>query len=183
LEGMMVVTYKNELAAQANMQTLRKLDRDWIVDIHDAVAVARDADGKLRLRDSYKPSSKAGAGWGVLIGMILGGLALAPLTGGLSTAAAAGAVGAGTAGGATLGGTGAATMASWDKQADGLSEEFVSEVSGTIKHGQSAIFAMVETRDLDAMAAYFRGTSGNIIRATLSPYEQERAQQILTGSQ
>ena len=40
----MVVTYKNELAAQANMQTLRKLDRDWIVDIHDAVAVARDAE-------------------------------------------------------------------------------------------------------------------------------------------
>ena len=71
----------------------------------------------------------------------------------------------------------------WDKQADGLSEEFVSEVSETIKHGQSAIFAMVETRDPDAMAAYFRGTGGNIIRTTLSPYEQERAQQILTGSQ
>ena len=65
---------------------------------------------------------------------------------------------------------------SWDKQADGLSEEFVSEVSETIKHGQSAIFAMVETRDPDAMAAYFRGTGGNIIRTTLSPYEQERAQ-------
>jgi uncharacterized membrane protein len=183
MEGMIVVAYKNEFAAQVNMQTLRKLNRDWIVDIHDAVAVARDADGKLHIQDSYKPTSKAGAGWGVLLGTILGGLALAPLTGGLSTAAAAGVVAAGAAGGATFGGIGGADMASWDKLADGLSEEFVSEVSDTIKRGQSAIFALVETRDPDAMAAYFRGTGGKIIRTTLSLYEQERAQQILTGSQ
>lgn len=179
---MIVVVYKNEYAAYENMKTLRMLDRDWIVDIQDAVAVARDADGKLHIQDSYKPTSQAGAGWGVLLGTILGGLALAPLTGGLSTAAAAGALAAGAAGGATLGGIGGAAMASWDKFADGLSEDFVTEVSDMIKRGQSAIFALVATRVPDQVAAYFRGTGGDIIRTNLSPYEQERAQQILAGN-
>lgn len=181
MEGMIVVTYKNELAAQANMQTLRKLDRDWIVDIHDAVAVARDADGKLHVQDSYKPTTTAGAGWGALLGTILGGLTLVPFTGGITGAAAG--VAASALGGATIGAFVGGGVAEEQKDHHGISEEFVSEVSKRIKHGQSAIFAMVETLDPEAMAAYFRGTGGNIIRTTLSPYEQERAQQILTGSQ
>jgi uncharacterized membrane protein len=175
------VRYKNEYAAQENVQTLRKLDRDWIVDIHDAVAVARDADGKLHIQDSFQPTSKTGAGWGVLIGTILGGLALAPLTGGLSAAAAAGTVAAGAVGGAAVGGIGGSAIASWDKQSVGLSEDFVSEVSDTIKPGQSAIFALVGSSNPDRVLAYFRGTGGKIIQTNLSPYEQERVQQILSG--
>jgi len=182
MEDLIVVTYKNEYAAQENMQKLRNLDEDWVVDIHDAVAVARDADGKLHIQDSYKPTTGEGAGWGVLLGTVLGGLALAPFTGGLSTAAAAGAVAAGAAGGATLGGLTGGAVADTDKADYGLSDDFVSEVSDTIKRGQSALFALVESHDPERVAEYFRGTGGKIIRTNLSPYEQERVQQILAGN-
>ena len=89
----MVVTYKNELAAQANMQTPRKLDRDWIVDIHDAVAVARDEESCASRTATNQAARQARLG--CVDRYDLGGLALAPLTGGLSTAASAGAVAAG----------------------------------------------------------------------------------------
>ena len=91
MEDLIVVTYRNQYSAVDNIRTLRKLDDDWVVDIHDAVAVARDSYGKLYIQDSYKATSQSGARWGVLLGMLLGGLALAPFTGGLSTTAAAGA--------------------------------------------------------------------------------------------
>src|SRR5688500_13391471 len=102
MEDLIVVTYRNQYSAVDNIRTLRKLDDDWVVDIHDAVAVARDSYGKLYIQDSYKATSQSGARWGVLLGMLLGGLALAPFTGGLSTTAAAGAIGAGAVGGAAV---------------------------------------------------------------------------------
>jgi len=182
MEDLIVVTYENGYEAETNMNTLRDLSTyDWMVNIHDAVAVTRDADGKLRVQDSYKATPKAGAGWGVLLGTILGGLALAPFTGGLSTAVAAGTIAAGAVAGATLGGTAGAEVASMEKEQHGLSEEFVSEVSETLIHGQSAIFALVESHDPKRVADYFRGTGGKIIHTNLSPSEQERIQQILSS--
>jgi uncharacterized membrane protein len=117
----------------------------------------------------------------VLLGTILGGLVLAPFTGGLSTAAA-GTVAAGAVGGAALGGIAGAQAASKQKHDFGLPEEFVLEVSETVKPGKSAIFMVVEVDDREYVAEYFRGTGGTIIRTTLTPSEQERVQQILSGS-
>jgi uncharacterized membrane protein len=178
---LIVVAYENEHGAYENMNMLRKFDRDWVVDIHDAVAVAKDSYGKLHIQDSYKATPRAGASWGVLLGTILGGLALAPLTGGLSAAAAGGAVAAGAAGGAAIGGVTGAAMASWDKQAVGLSEEFVSTVSATLGPRDSAVFALIETNDPELAVEFFRGTGGKIIRTNLTASEHERVQRILSG--
>ena len=181
MEHLSVVTYNDQYSAVDNMDTLRKLDVNWVVDIRDAVAVARDTDGKLHIQDSYKPTTEAAAGWGVLLGTILGGLALAPFTGGLSTTAAAGAVAAGAAGGATLGGLTGATVALDEKVDYGISEDFVWGVSTAITRGHSALFALVAGRDPEQVAEYFRGTGGEILQTSLSPSEQVRVQQILSG--
>jgi uncharacterized membrane protein len=170
---LIVVAYENEYSAYENLNLLRKFDRDWVVEIHDAVAVAKDSGGKLHIQDSYKATPRAGASWGVLLGTILGGLALVPLTGGLSAAAASGAVAAGATG---------AAMASWNKQAVGLSDEFVSTVSATLGPGDSAVFALIETNDPELAVEFFRGTGGEIIRTNLTASEQERVQKILSGN-
>lgn len=183
MEELFVVSYPNQYSAVENMRILRGLDFDWVVYIHDAVAVARGANGKLRIEDSYKATMSEGAGWGILLGAILGGLAFAPFTGGLSAAAAASTVAAGAAGGATLGGLTGAVAASDEKEIYGVSEEFVAQVSATIKPGQSALFALVESHDPERVARYFQGTGGTIIRTSLSPYEQAHYQRILAEGQ
>lgn len=180
MQDLIVVTYPNEYGALENMRILRELDYDWVVYLHDAVAVARGANGKLYLQDSFKPTTDEGAGWGILLGTILGGLAFAPFTGGLSAAAAAGTVAAGAAGGAALGGLTGAAIASDEKETYGVSEDFVARVSETIKPGQSALFALIENYEPDAAVAYFTDTGGVIIRTTLSPYEAAYYQQILS---
>jgi uncharacterized membrane protein len=181
VEDLIVVVYDNEYKAQETINTLRSLNDNWIVDLHDAVAVSRDMNGKLNVQDSYQMTSKEGAGWGILWGTLIGGLVFAPFTGGLSAATAADMVAAGAVGGAVLGGaTGAATAAE-DKDDFGLSEDFVDQVSESIKPGNSAIFALAETNDPEQVANFFRGTGGKVIRTNLTPEQQNRVQQVLAG--
>ena len=85
MEDLIVVTYNNQYSAVENMQALRGLDFDWVVDVRDAVAVTRDSYGKLHIQDSYKPTTGEGVGWGVLLGTMLGGHVSA-FTAGMSTA-------------------------------------------------------------------------------------------------
>jgi uncharacterized membrane protein len=181
VEDLIVVVYDNENSAQDTINTLRSLNDNWIVDLHDAVAVSRGVNGKLNVQDSYQMTSKEGAGWGILWGTIIGGLVFAPFTGGLSAATAAGVVAAGAVSGAVLGGATGAATASLDKDDFGLSEDFVNQVSESIQPGNSAIFALAETNEPDTVANFFRGTGGKIIRTNLSPEQEHRVQQVLGG--
>jgi uncharacterized membrane protein len=186
MKDLIVVTYDNHYSAQEALNELRRLNYRWLAVIADAVAVARDAKGDLHVQDSYELTSKASAGFGVVWGMILGSVVLAPLTGGLSTAAAVGLAAAGAAGGAALGSLAGASVAHAYKADFGLPEEFVSKVSVQIRPGGSAIFALLQSPDPDPgpeyLARYFRDTGGKIIRTTLTPRQRERVQQILNGA-
>ena len=181
MKDLIVVAYGNSFSAQATLDGLRSLENDWLVEINDAVAVTRGYDGKLTVQDSYQMTSKQGAGWGVLLGTLLGGLIAAPFTAGASAAVAAGAVAAGVVGGATLGGVVGAADAETTKEDLGLPEDFVDEVSAALTPGDSAIFAVVESYDPKPIAEYFRGTGGKIIRTTLAPWQQDRVQAILSA--
>jgi uncharacterized membrane protein len=182
MEDLIVVTYGNEYRAQETINTLRSLNDNWIVNLYDAVAVTRDTNGKLNVQDSYQMTRGEGAGWGILWGTLIGGLIFAPFTGGLSVAAAAGTVAAGAATGAALGGLTGAATADLDKDDFGLSEDFVYQVSQQIKPGNSAIFALADSRDPDQVANFFRGTGGTILRTSLTPAQESRVQQVLAGA-
>ncbi len=145
MEDLIVVAYDDEYKAQETMNVLRSLNDNWIVDLHDAIAVERNVNGKFNVLDSYQMTTGEGAGWGVLWGTVIGGLLFAPFTGGMSATAAAGTIAAGAMGGGALGGLTGAATASFDKDEFGLSEDFVYQVSQNIKPGSSAIFALVES--------------------------------------
>src|SRR5262245_50215166 len=62
-----------------------------------------------------------------------------------------------------------------------VSDEFVSNVGGMIRPGESAIFALIRTVSPELAAERFRGYGGRIIGATLSPVQAERIQRTLQG--
>lgn len=181
MEEMLVVAYDNEYKAQDTMNVLRSLNDNWIVSLYDAVAVTRGVNGNLTVQDSYQMTGKEGAGWGILWGTLIGGLLFAPFTGGLSAAAAASTVAAGALSGATFGGLTGAAGAILDKEDFGLSEQFVDQVSESIKPGNSAIFALVDNRNPEQVANFFRGTGGTVLRTSLTPAQQDRVEQVLAG--
>jgi len=180
---LIVVGFKNQMyRASEVLNELLAMNDDWVVDLHDAVAVYRDYNGKLRVDQSYQMTTGQGAAWGGLWGLLIGATLAIPFTGGASAAAAAGAIAAGAAGGTALGaGLGAADAESW-KDEFGIPEDFVQQVSVLIQPGDSAIYAILRVGDPDVVADKFRGYGGTILRTTLSRDQQAKVEKVLSKS-
>ena len=103
---------KDMYRASDVLNHLQAMDDDWVIDLHDAVAVYRDYNGKLRVDQSYQMTTSEGAGWGGLWGSLIGLTLAIPFTGGATAPAAALATGA-TAGGAIGAGAGAMVASRW----------------------------------------------------------------------
>jgi hypothetical protein len=87
---LIVVGFKKDMyRASEVLNDLTELNDDWVVDLHDAVAVYRDYSGKLRVDQSYQMTTGEGAGWGALWGLMIGSILAIPFTAGVSAAAAA----------------------------------------------------------------------------------------------
>ena len=179
---LIVVGFKNQMyRASEVLNELLAMNNDWVVDLHDAVAVYRDYNGKLRVDQSYQLTTGQGAALGGLWGMLIGATLAIPFTGGASAAAAAGAIAAGAAGGTALGaGFGALDAESW-KDEFGIPEDFVQEVSVLIQPGDSAIYAILRVGNPDIVADHFKGYGGTILRTTLSPEQEARVEKVLNN--
>ena len=119
---LIVVGFKKDMyRASEVLNKLQQMNDDWEVDLHDAVAVYRDYNGKLRVDQSYQATAGEGAGWGAAFwGSLIGATLAIPFTGGASAAAAAGALAAGALGGGALGAGAGAIDASWWKDEFGI---------------------------------------------------------------
>jgi uncharacterized membrane protein len=180
---LIVVGFKNQMyRASEVLNELLSMNDDWVLDLHDAVAVYRDFNGKLRVDQSYQMTTGQGAALGGLWGLLIGATLAIPFTGGASAAAAAGAIAAGAAGGTALGaGFGAMDAESW-KDEFGIPEDFVQQVSVLIQPGDSAIYAILRVGNPDIVADQFRGYGGTILRTTLSADQQAKVEKVLSKS-
>jgi len=177
---LIVVGFQKDMyRASQVLNTLQDMNDDWVVDLHDAVAVYRDYQGKLRVDQSYQMTTGEGAAWGGLFGGLIGALIAAPFTAGASAAAAGAALAAGSLGGVALGATAGAVDADSWKEDFGISDDFVQRVGTMVQPGDSAIFALLRTIDPDLVAAQFRGYGGTILRTTLTNDQRERVEKTL----
>ena len=157
---LIVVGFKKDMyRASEVLNQLQDMDDDWVVDLHDAVAVYRDYNGKLRVDQSYQMTTGEGAGWGGLWGSLIGLTLAIPFTGG-ATAPAAAVLAAGAAAGGALGAGAGAIDASWWKDEFGIPDDFVKQVGALIQPGDSAIYALLRTANPDIVADQFRGYGG-----------------------
>jgi uncharacterized membrane protein len=150
------------------LDRLRELDFRWVIDLESAIAMFRDLDGRLHVRQDPELTTGEGVGLGSLIGSLIGAILAVPFTGGASAAAAAAlATGAlsGTAAGATFG----AVEAKWWKDDFGVDGVFIKDIAAMIQPGDSAIFAMLSAEDPDAVAQQFEEYGGTVLRSSLTP--------------
>jgi uncharacterized membrane protein len=182
---LVVVGFKKDIyRASEVLNKLSSMDDDWVVDLQDAVAVYRDDSGKLRMDQSYEMTKGEGAAWGALagslIGLALGAIAI-PFTAGASAAVAGGALAAGALGGGAVGAASGAINAAWWKDNFGISDDFIKEISGMVRLGDSAIVALLRTVDPDYVAEQFRDYGGTVLRSTLTQEQSEKLQAVLDG--
>ena len=183
MSELIVVGFKKDMyRASEVLNDLLRLNDDWVVDLHDAVAVYRDYEGKLRVDQSYQMTTGEGAGWGALWGLMIGSILAIPFTAGASAAAAGAAVATGAISGTAIGaGLGAVDASSW-KDSFGIPEDFVQQVGALVQPGDSAIFAILRVGNPDVVADQFRGYGGTILHTTLSKDQQAKVEKVLSAS-
>ena len=177
---LIVVGFKKDMyRASQVLNKLREMNDDWEVDLHDAVAVYRDYNSKLRVDQSYQATTGEGAGWGALWGSLIGATLAIPFTAGASAAVAAGALATGALAGGAFGAGAGALDASWWKDEFGIPDDFVTTVSSMIQPGDSAVYALLRTVKADVVADQFRGYGGTVLSTTLNRDQEAKIEKVL----
>jgi uncharacterized membrane protein len=166
---LVVVGFDNIHEADRALNELARLRQEYLIDLEDAVVAIRDPDGKLHLKQSVNlvgAGAASGGLWGAMWGSLVGLLFLNPLLG----MAAGAALGAGS--GALSG-----------KLADyGINDDFIRSIGQTIQPNTSALFVLVRKvqpeKVLSEISSHFRG---RVIRSSLSPEQESRLQDALSG--
>ena len=90
MSGLLVVTFRGEGDAFQALDTVRRLDKNSGIAVHDFAVVEKDADGKLIHRKETDQTTKAGIVGGGALGLMIGlvffpvlGLAIGATLGGL----------------------------------------------------------------------------------------------------
>src|SRR5215471_6409814 len=155
-----VIGYDDQFKAEEVRLTLIKMQKDYLIDLEDAVVAVKDEKGKVRLHQAVNVTAAGAVGggfWGALIGLIF----LNPLLG-AAVGATAGAV------------SGALTDV-------GINDKFMKDLAGTMKPGSSSLFVLVKKVTPDRVLDELKGTGGTVLRTSLSHEDEAKLQAALTA--
>jgi uncharacterized membrane protein len=161
MSTLVVIGYDDEFKAQEVRLKLRKLQKDYLIDLEDAVVAVKDAKGKIKLHQAINLTAAGAIGggfWGSLIGLIF----LNPLLG--------------AAVGATAGAVSGAL-------ADvGIDDKFMKELASNMNPGSSALFVLVRKATPDKVLAELEGSGGKVLKTSLSHDDEAKLQAALSAA-
>lgn len=156
-----VIGYDNEFKAEEVRLTLRKLQKEYLIDLEDAVVAVKDAQGNVKLHQAVNLTAAGAVGggfWGSLIGLIF----LNPLLG-----AAIGAVAGATSGALTD---------------VGINDNFMKDLAAAMTPGSSALFVLVRKATPDKVLAELQGSGGKVLKTSLSHDDEAKLQAALSAA-
>jgi len=160
MSTLVAVVFDDEHTAFQMRAELARMQKEYLIELEDAVVVTRDVNGKTKLDQAVNLTSAGAIGggfWGLLIGMIF----LNPLLGA--------AIGAGA--GALSG-----------KLTDiGLDDKMLKEVAQSFKPGTSGLFVIVRKATVDKVLSglqQFAG-KGKVFQTSLSKDEEASLREAL----
>ncbi len=160
MSDLIVVGYDDPHKAEEIRFKLLKMQKEYLIDLEDAVVAIKKEDGKIKLNQAVnltKAGAVSGGFWGLLIGTIF----LSPLLG-VAVGAGAGAI------------SGALSDV-------GINDDFMKELATHLKPGASALFVLVRKATPDKVLDELKGIGGKIIKTSLTHEDEEKLQQALDG--
>jgi uncharacterized membrane protein len=159
---LVVISFPTEAKAEEVRQKLLAMQKDYLIELGDAVIAVKDAKGGIKLNQLLNTTAAAavsGTFWGSLIGLIF----LMPLVG-AAIGAASGAI------------TGALTDL-------GINDRWMKEVAAAIQPGTAALFLLIRRVTADKVLEGLRGEGGTVMRTSLDHTKEEALQAALAGVQ
>jgi uncharacterized membrane protein len=161
MSNLVVIGYDDPFKAEEVRLKLRKMQKDYLIDLEDAVVAVKNEKGKIKLHQSVNLTAAGAVGggfWGALIGLIF----LYPLLG-AAVGAAAGAV------------SGALSDV-------GINDKFMKELAATMTPGSSALFVLVRKATVDKVLEEIKGSGGKILKTSLSHDREEKLQAAISAA-
>ncbi len=161
MADLIVIEYDDMHQAEEVRLRLQKMQKDYLIDLADAVVAVKDEEGKVKLHQIHNLTASgaiSGGFWGTLIGLIF----LNPLLG-MAAGAAAGAVG------------GALTDV-------GIKDNFMKEMASGFNNGTSALFVLVRKVTADKVLAELEGTGGKVLHTSLTHEQEDKLQAAISAA-
>lgn len=165
---LVAISFDNTQEADRVLTDLRRLEKEYLIDLEDAVVAIRQPDGKVQLKQSVSmvrmgaaSGGLTGALWGTLVGLLflnpLAGFAIGGLAG---------------AGGGALSGT----LIDY-----GIDDNFIRSLAESLPEGSSAVFVLVRKAQPEkVLAELSKFPGGKVLRTSLSPEQEARLQEALS---
>lgn len=162
MADLLVVSFPTEAQAEEVRSRLLGMQREYLIELGDAVVAVKRPDGSVKLNQVFNPTA-AGAASGALWGTLIGLLFLAPLVG-TAIGAASGALGG--------------------KLTDvGINDAFMKDVAKELDSGHAALFLLIRKVTGDKVLAEFQGIGGTVLRSSFDETKEARLREALAAMQ
>ena len=152
------IEYDDPHKAEEVRLALVKLQKEYLIDLEDAVVAVKDEDGKVKLHQAFNLTATGavtGGFWGTLIGLLF----FSPLLG-AAVGATAGAV------------SGALSDV-------GIDDNFMKSLAAGLKNNTSVLFVLIRKATPDKVLAEVKQYGGTVLRTSLSHEDEAKLQSVL----
>jgi len=161
VSDLVVIEFPSEAKAEEVRQKLLDMQKDYLIELSDAVIAFRQPNGQVKLNQMFHPAA-AGAVTGTLWGTLIGLIFLMPLLG-AAVGAASGAVG------------GALVDV-------GINDRFMKDVGASIQAGNAALFLLIRKVTADKVLADLKGIGGKVLRTSLDQTKEDALRAALAAA-
>jgi uncharacterized membrane protein len=162
MADLVVIAFPTEAKAEEVRQKLLAMQKDYLIELGDAVIAVKDDRGNIKLNQLLHTTATgavSGTFWGTLIGLIF----LMPLAG-AAIGAASGAI------------SGALTDV-------GINDRWMKQTSAAIQPGTAALFLLIRKVTADKVLEGLRGEGGTVLRTSLDHTKEAALQAALAAVQ
>lgn len=161
MSTLVVIDYESEVKAEEVRLALLKMQKEYLIDIADAVVVVREENGKIKLRQMHNLVAAGAVGggfWGTLVGVLF----LNPFFG-MAVGAAAGAI------------SGALSDV-------GIDDKFMKRLAETVKPGSAALCVLIRSMTADRVVEEIKPFGGTLIKTNLSSEDETKLREALEAA-
>ena len=162
MSDLVVIAFPTEAKAEEVRQKLLAMQKEYLVELGDAVVAVKDAHGHIKLNQMINTTAAgavSGTFWGTLIGLIF----LMPLVGAAIGAASG-----------TLGGY---------LTDIGIDDKWMKETAAAIQPGTAALFVLIRKVTADKVLEGLKGEGGTVLKTSLDHTKEAALQAALAGAQ
>jgi uncharacterized membrane protein len=158
MSDLVFIAFPSEQKAEEVRERILALQKEYLIDVGDAVVAVKDAQGRIKLNQLMNMTATgalSGALWGTLLGLIF----LVPLVG-AAIGAASGAIG------------GRLTDV-------GINDQFMKDAAGALTPNSAGLFLLVRKMTTDKVLADLRGVGGTVMRTSFDETKEAALREAL----